>query len=41
MKLVNTLYNLEFDLMENQMEHLYPGLPLMGKILLEQAECHS
>ena len=22
------------------MEHLYPGLPLMGKILLEQAECH-
>lgn len=23
------------------MEHLYPGLPLMGKILLEQAECHS
>ena len=29
------------DYFHDAMEHLYHGLRLMGKILLEQVECHS
>lgn len=50
MKLVNTLYVKHDGAFESfvnsercktKMEHLYHGLRLMGKILLEQVECHS